>query len=227
MKPSKRKRRTVTMKQNKKYTLLSALAAISLCIFIISAAVVFTLNFRALYYRDVDALDIPYESDYPREEIIENYDALIDYNTIFFKGRLVFPTLPMSESAEIHFAETKNIFIAFELAFFVSTPVAAVCTYALLKRKRCSFLKAAGISSLTLPALIGSCFAISWDDSFVIFHKLFFNNDYWIFDWHTDPIILMLPDEYFLHCALLILALIFVCSVACLIVYRTLKKKYN
>ena len=43
--------------------------AVALVLFIISAAVVFTLNFRPLYYFDVDHLNITAMSGLPREEI--------------------------------------------------------------------------------------------------------------------------------------------------------------
>lgn len=42
--------------------------AVALVLFIISAAVVFTLNFRPLYYFDVDHLNITAMSGLPREE---------------------------------------------------------------------------------------------------------------------------------------------------------------
>ena len=48
----------------------------------------------------------------------------------------------------------------------------------------------------------------SW--AFTMFHKLFFRNDYWIFDPRIDPIIIALPEELFMICggAILILLVI-------------------
>ena len=82
--------------------------AVALVLFIISAAVVFTLNFRPLYYFDVDHLNITAMSGLPREEILQNYNVLIDYNSIFGTKVLNFPTLAMSESGRIHFEEVKK-----------------------------------------------------------------------------------------------------------------------
>ena len=39
-----------------------------------------------------------------------------------------------------------------------------------------------------------------------------FSNDYWLFDPAADPVILILPDGYFLQCAVLILVLVFIGS---------------
>ena len=57
---------------------LNILLALALTLFIISAAVVVTLNFRPLYYLDVDLLHIAETSGLPRAEILENYNTLID-----------------------------------------------------------------------------------------------------------------------------------------------------
>lgn len=49
---------------------------------------------------------------------------------------------------------------------------------------------------------------LDWDALFTAFHKLFFRNDYWLFDPDTDPVINLLPDSYFLHCLAGILVLL-------------------
>lgn len=76
------------------------------CLFILSASVVLVLNIRVIYYCDIDTLHLTKEVDLTKEQIRENYDALIDYN-LFWKGEdtLQFPDFPMSEHGQIHFAE--------------------------------------------------------------------------------------------------------------------------
>ena len=81
--------------------------------FFISFAVIFTVNFRPLYYYDIDYLQISEYSSYDKEVIIRNYDALIDYNSPFYKGELKFPDLTSSKEGLQHFVEVKNIFVAF------------------------------------------------------------------------------------------------------------------
>ena len=70
--------------------------ALALTLCTISAAVIITLNFRPLYYMDMDYYNLSENTGYPEKEIRENYDALIDYNSVFFRDALDFPTLPMS-----------------------------------------------------------------------------------------------------------------------------------
>ena len=60
-----------------------------------------------------------------------------------------------------------------------------------------------------LFALIGGLAALDFDAAFTIFHRIFFpGKDNWLFNPFTDPIITLLPQDFFLHCALLILALL-------------------
>ena len=56
--------------------------------------------------------------------------------------------------------------------------------------------------------MIGSFIVLSWDFTFIIMHKLLFRNDLWIFDSYSDPIILILPDTFFMHCGILIMILV-------------------
>lgn len=43
---------------------------------------------------------------------------------------------------------------------------------------------------------------------FVLFHHIAFGNNDWLFDPRTDPIIYVLPETFFLSCAVLILAIV-------------------
>lgn len=94
---------------------------ISLCLalFIISASVTITLNFRPLYYHDISSLKIEETSGFSKKVIRENYDALIDYNQFFYSGKLKL-TLPMSREGRIHFEEVKhNCFITRNCWYFM------------------------------------------------------------------------------------------------------------
>ena len=67
-----------------------------------------------LYYFDIDYLDIPQSSSVSAELCRLNYDALIDYNVPGGSAKLMFPTMPMSESGRKHFEEVKDIFLAMQ-----------------------------------------------------------------------------------------------------------------
>ncbi|HAP20997.1 MAG TPA: TIGR01906 family membrane protein, partial [Lachnospiraceae bacterium] len=93
------------------------------------------------------------------------------------------------------------------------------------KKQKPVYLRLTSVLTLALPAVLGALIAMNWDQFFILFHKLFFNNDYWIFDADTDPIILLLPDGFFMHCALMILVLTIIASILCLVIYRKLSRR--
>ena len=93
------------------YSLCSQIiGGIVVCLLIISFSVTLTLNFRPLYYADIQNLHITELSGREEKDIRSNYDALIDYNSLFNHQPLKFPTCAMSESGRIHFEEVKKIF---------------------------------------------------------------------------------------------------------------------
>ena len=51
-----------------------------------------------------------------------------------------------------------------------------------------------------------------------------FDNDYWIFDPNLDPVITILPEEFFLHAGVMILVLILLSSILIYATYKFLKK---
>ena len=194
---------------------------------IISVSVVITLNFRPLYYFDIGYFDLVEKTGYTEEMIRENYDVLIDYNSVFFRDALEFPSLPMSEQGRIHFVEVKNIFVFIQAVLLPVSLIGSIIGILALKKQKPAYLKLTSVLSIGLPALLGILIALNWDRFFVIFHEIFFNNDYWIFDYKTDSVIRILPDGFFMHCALMILLLIVLGSLICFIIYRRQISKFS
>ncbi len=48
-----------------------------------------------------------------------------------------------------------------------------------------------------MPLLLTVPILLNFEKSFIIFHKLLFRNDYWIFNPDLDPVINILPEEFF------------------------------
>lgn len=194
----------------------------------ISLAVTLTLGARWLYVIVMEREDIPEYTGYSREEILANYDAVIKYNSVFGPEKLEFPTLPMSDGGRIHFEEVKVIFVALQFIGIASFVIlAAYAAFAIVKKRKdaLSVLRNTGILSVAVPSAVGIGVALNWDMAFVIFHKIFFANDLWLFDPYTDPVIRILPDTYFLACAVMIISLVILSSILCLTAYFILKKK--
>lgn len=192
---------------------------------IISLSVFITLNFRQLYYWDIDHLKISETTGYSKEEIKSNYDELIDYNVLPGKKELVFPTLPMSEPGRIHFVEVKRIFMAFEWIGMGALILGVAGTILMRKKKEYGYLKITAIITIVIPVVLGAIVALNWETAFVAFHHIFFNNDYWIFDPVKDPVITILPDTFFLHCAIMILGGVVIGAGICGVLYGRCKRR--
>ncbi len=212
------------MRTKKRLKFTDLLIGLVFTLLFLSLGVVFTINFRPLYYMDMKLLNIPEVSGYSKEEIRENYDALIDYSSPFNKGNLSFPTMDASPSGLWHFKEVKNIFVAFYVIAALSLVAAIVIIIYKFRKRNYSYLIVSSITAIVLPVIVGLLLVIDFDKSFLIFHRIFFTNDYWIFDPTIDPIINILPATFFLHCALLIIIFILVGSFTLYLIYLYQKK---
>lgn len=196
--------------------------ALTLTLCIICFAVIVTVFFKQLYYFDIDYLNIAQNTGLPKQLIKENYDVLIQYQSVFYQGPLNLPDFVMSTTGRIHFEEVKRIFDMIQILFVVTGVVSGVMIYQNIKQKEYRFLKLTPIFSIGIPTVIGFLAAIDFDQAFVIFHKIFFRNDYWIFDYTTDPVITILPESFFMHCFMMIIIIVIVIS---LILYKIYKVK--
>lgn len=209
------------MTYDKKDIILS----IALMIFIISFAIVFTVFFKQLYYFDINYLNIDKISGFSVETIKENYDLLINYQSIFYQGDLNLPDFTMSVAGRIHFQEVKTIFEVIQVGMLISGIISIILLIKRFKEKEYRFLRLTGIITILIPSILGFLVAIDFDQAFIIFHKLFFRNDFWIFDYRTDPVITILPETFFMHCFILIVLIIVVFALLCLIFYRFKQKQ--
>lgn len=199
--------------------------AIMLMIFIISFAVVFTVFFKPLYYFDINYLNIDQISGLDAETIKENYRILINYQSVFYQGTLNLPDFVMSDSGRIHFEEVKRIFEAIQVMMVISGLISIPMTIKKIKEKEYRFLRLTGLITIIVPTLLGFLAALDFERAFVLFHQIVFRNDYWIFDYRTDPVITILPETFFMHCFMLIVVIVCLLALICLGYYRYQQKK--
>lgn len=190
----------------------------------ISIGVIIAVNMRIVYYLDVKLLNIPEMSGLEPNVILENYNALIDYNSPFFKGNLVFPSLPSSPEALQHFAEVKDIFVSFYYIGIITLILSIIIVIYKAMKKDYSYLKVSAITVIVIPAVVAIAASLNFDATFVIFHKLFFRNDFWLFDPITDPVITILPDTFFLHALIIIIVTVLLGSIILLLCSRKYSK---
>lgn len=155
-----------------------------------------------------------------------NYDRIIEYSLFPWVRELRLETLPMSDAGAQHFAEAKDIFQLFVQGGLLALVVAVVLGSWLWRRHRSTgFLTAGAIIALVTPLMLAVPLAIDFDRAFVVFHEIAFDNELWIFDPRTDPIIDYLPEALFMRNAFAILVVMIVLSVAAIMVGRRLRRR--
>lgn len=205
------------------------IAAVFAAIGVLCISVTITVMFRPLYYFDIDYLDIPQMSGMSETVIRANYDVLIDYNSLGGPSELNFPDLIMSQQGRIHFEEVKDIFIFMQIFSIAAVILLVLWIVAWVKKKSLSFkwMKFTGIVIAIIASTCGCALIIDWDWAFTAMHTIFFRNDYWIFDATTDPVIRILPEEFFMHCGIMIIILALIQIIILQLVYRRLKHGGN
>ena len=181
--------------------------AVALVFLVLTVSIGLPIYLRPFYYAHIDALKLDVYSGFTKDQIRTAYDQVLDYLTLPGKP---FGTGEIAHSQEgaAHFADCK---VLFDLNAWVLVGSALVVLGILLVRKRCKLPSLrpaafwAGVSALTLPIVVGTLAAMDFDRAFVIFHQIFFpGKDNWIFNYYTDPIIQVLPQTFFMNCAILI-----------------------
>lgn len=179
-----------------------------LTLFILSLSIAVTINFRPLYAVIIDYLQITDIVDLSKEQILLNYRILLDYLNTPWVNSLNMPNFPSSASGLFHFFEVKKLFMLVYLILIISG-VGTVWFFQLLNRKRQSWRLLPYFRwSMLIPLVVLLALVVRFDTLFLLFHQVFFNNDAWLFNPATDPIILALPAEFFIHSFLLVFGLI-------------------
>ena len=207
-----------------KSKILTGLMGFFIAILIITFSIGLPIHFRPFYYMQIDSLDIENYSGFDRETIVDAYNELLDYLTIpgrdFGTGKLKY-----SESGKSHFVDCKVLFDLNTYAFIIS--LIGFVTLIILNKKGIfelwrpfgmNIAFSAGAYTLGGFAVIGGLASINFDVAFTVFHKIFFpGKSNWLFSWYDDEIIRVLPQDFFMNCAILILVSIITLCIGCIV----------
>ena len=210
---------------------LTALFAVAVFVFIITFSIGLPIYCRFFYYLQIEPLDIPKITGFDYATIKSSYDAVLDY--------LVLPNRPFSAGAfkystdgASNFADCKQLFDLNIFALIISTIIIVlsiildkVGLVKLQKIKGFSIAFFSAIGIFVAIILLAVIVAVDFDSAFTAFHHIFFpGKDNWTFNPNTDQIILALPKQFFLNCAILIGASILLISVG-IIAFCLIKRK--
>lgn len=179
------------------------LSIFCLILFLLTFAITLTINAKWLYVIDIDKLGILNEVTLSKNELLKNYTELMRYLNYIWVNPLSMSDFPVSESGAFHFYEVKRLFqLNYSVLFITAVPSILFLKKSLKEGTFWQLIRPFSyllIGLITLLIFMGAAF----DTFFVKFHEVFFNNDDWLFDPITDPIITVLPQDYFMHCFIL------------------------
>jgi len=193
----------------------------------ITISVYITLLFKPLYYSDISILNIEHSSNINKKELKANFDYVITYLIQNKSEEFNLPTLPSSDHGKIHFKEVKAIFDKLKVMLLLSILISIIGIMLNIKHKKIDYLLTSANFLIIIPAILLIPFLFDFDKSFTTFHHIFFKNDYWLFDIQSDPIITILPQSFFFHCAILIIILITISSITLRHIYKLQNKKLH
>lgn len=191
-------------------------------LFLLSLAILLTIYLAWLVYPlEISWLHLTNRVRFQPQIIQHNFNVLMDYLTNPLSQVLAMPDFPSSASGIHHFAVVKGLFHLAQGVALVTLPMFFLFWKQVVRRGFLSLYRRGLLLMLSLPLVLGLIGVfIGFEQFFTLFHQiLFVGDDSWLFDPAKDPVILILPEDFFLHAFLLFFCLyelifgfIYVCS---------------
>lgn len=175
-------------------------------LFLISTAILSTIYVTWLVYPlEISYLGIEQIVYMKSDEIIYNFNNLMQYLTNPFQTILNMPSFSSSKDGLKHFSDVKQLFHLTQAICLFSFPAFVLFVKNIVKKGYGKLFSKVFIWLALVPVIIGFVgVVIGFDHFFVLFHTILFPGDStWLFNPNTDPVIYILPEEFFMHCFIL------------------------
>lgn len=179
-------------------------------LFLLSLAILLTIYLAWLLYpQEISWLNLTNRVHLQPQTIQHNYNVLMDYLTNPLSQALEMPDFPSSASGIHHFEVVKGLFHLAQVVALLTAPLFYFFWKNVVKPDYLSLYRKAFIFMVGLPLGLGLFGVfIGFEQFFTLFHQiLFVGDDTWLFDPAKDPVILILPENFFLHAFLLFFCL--------------------
>jgi len=179
-------------------------------LFLLALAILVTIYLAwILYPFEISWLNLTNRVHLKSDIIQYNFHILMDYLTNPFNPVLEMPDFPSSESGLHHFAVVKGLFHLTQGVALVTLPFFYIFWNQVVRKGFLSLYRRGLLIMLSLPLILGLVGVfIGFEQFFTLFHQiLFVGDDTWLFDPAKDPVILILPEDFFLHAFLLFFCL--------------------
>ncbi|HFU4551123.1 TPA: TIGR01906 family membrane protein, partial [Streptococcus suis] len=182
------------------------LQIIGTILFVLSAAVLGTIYLAWLVYPfEISFLGLEKVVYMKAADISYNFNILMNYLTNPFASVLDMPNFSSSANGLKHFADVKVLFHLVQVIFLISLPAVFYFWKEVVRKGYGKLYRTVFLWMALAPLLIALVgVLIGFDSFFVLIHHLLFPGDStWLFDPLKDPVIYILPQEFFLHCFIL------------------------
>ena len=178
--------------------------------FLLSLTILLTIYLAWLLYpQEISWLNLTNRVHLQPQTIQHNFNVLMDYLTNPFSQQLEMPDFPSSTSSIHHFVVVKGLFHLAQVVAIVTLPIFYLFWKQVILKGFLPLYRRALLIILSLPLVLGLVGVfIGFEQFFTLFHQiLFVGDDTWLFDPAKDPVILILPENFFLHAFLLFFCL--------------------
>ena len=179
-------------------------------LFLLSLAILLTIYLAWLVYPlEISWLNLTSRVPFQTQTIQHNFNVLMDYLTNPLSRVLNMPDFPSSASGLHHFVVVKGLFHLTQGVAIVTLPIFYLFWKQVIQKGFLSLYRRGLLIMLSLPLVLGLVGVfIGFEQFFTLFHQiLFVGDDTWLFDPAKDPVILILPENFFLHAFLLFFCL--------------------
>ena len=205
-------------------------------IFLISINIIAVFNSKFIFEYFAVKNNLSNLTNLPHEEILLDYNRIIDYVMNPLIQNLNFKNFTISQNGQMHFFDVKVIFTI--LCIISLATIMFLLTYIVYKRffyDKTKLMSRINGNLVTLRnyfnglilgflVFITSFIIIDFTKIFNLMHKALFSNDYWIFNEVNDSIITILPESFFMLCAVSVIILLIVETI---IINVSVKSKIN
>ena len=169
---------------------------------LLAAAILLTIYLAWLLYpMEISYFNLPDKVYLKAETIQYNFNILMNYLTNPFSQKLAMPDFRSSAAGLHHFQAVKYLFHLAQAIFLVTLPALIFFIKKVVKKGFLALYQRSLFILSVLPFVM-ICLAglIGFNNFFTLFHQVLFVGDStWLFDPAKDPVIWILPEEFFMH----------------------------
>lgn len=201
---------------------LTTITSLIFILIIISGSLNFIVRSSLIYDYNISTYSIEKRTSLSLEKIKE---INLEIRSYFFNEKELLDIDIYSDKEILHMKDVKSVMnFIFDLGKILSI-VFCILAFVLYSYFRVYIYKLIFYSlSLFLSILmfLGTSFLLFFQELFIIFHEIAFNNDLWILNPNEDYLLMMYPEDFFRDVAILILVTSFILNVIVYILFRSL-----